>query len=296
MLPALLLWASLVNDVRELINRHDLTAAERAARAYQTSSGATSEFAAALSWVARGELAAANYQEAGRLAEETRQLSLELLRKTKLDADPWLPTALGAAIEVHAQALAATGERGEALTFLREQLAAYGNTSLHERISKNINLIDLEGKPAPPLDTEEWFGPKPPSLASLRGRPVLLFFWAHWCPDCKAEIPILANVIKTYGPRGLVVIGPTKYYGYTARGEDAAPAVEKPYIERIRQQFYAPLLDMPAPLSARNFERYGASTVPTLVLIDGSGTVRFYHPGNVSESELAGRIQPLLSK
>jgi thiol-disulfide isomerase/thioredoxin len=296
MLPALLLFASLVNDVRGFINRQDLPAAEQTARTYQTQSGSTPEFAAALSWLARGALQAGNLDRAEAFAAETRKLSLDLLRTRKLDADAWLPTALGASIEVHAQVLAARGERAEAVTFLREQLQAYGSTSLHERISKNINLIDLEGKPAPPLDVSEWLGPRPPTLESLRGHPVLLFFWAHWCPDCKAEIPIIARLRKTFGPQGLVVIAPSKFYGYTARGEDAKPETEKPYIERIRQQFYAALVDVPAPLGAANFERYGASTVPTLVLIDGGGMVRFYHPGNASEADLAARIQPLLQK
>jgi hypothetical protein len=51
---------------------------------------------------------------------------------------------------------------------------------------------------------------------------------------------------------------------------------------------------MPAPLSAANFLTYGASTTPTLILIDRAGVVRFYHPGAASEAELAVRIQAVL--
>jgi thiol-disulfide isomerase/thioredoxin len=296
-LPALLFFAaSLVNDVRGSLAHHDAAAAERAVRAYQAQSGATAEFAAALSWLARGALDSKDYDQADAYAAETRKTALELLRTRKLDADTWLPTALGASIEVHAQVLRARGEVPEALAFLRGEIRAYGATSMGERIRKNINLIDLEGKPAPPLDERAWLGPRPDSLASLRGRPVLLFFWAHWCPDCKAEAPVIAKLWKTYGPRGLAVIGPTKYYGYTARGEDAAPAAERPYIERVRQQYYAALAEMPVPISAENFARYGASTTPTLVLIDAAGMVRFYHPGSAPEADLAGRIEALLRK
>ena len=70
----------------------------------------------------------------------------------KLDDDPWLPTAAGAAIEVHAQVMAARGERTEAVEYLREQLKRYAGTSLSERIGKNINLLSMEGKPAPALE------------------------------------------------------------------------------------------------------------------------------------------------
>jgi hypothetical protein len=92
----------------------------------------------------------------------------------------------------------------------------------------------------------------------------------------------------------LVLIGPTKYYGYVAHGNDAPPAVEKPYIESIRRRFYAPLGNMPVPLSDVNFARYGASTTPTLVLVDRKGVVRWYHPGNATERDLAVHIEQVL--
>src|SRR5258705_13925422 len=128
MLPALLFFffASLVNDVRDLIARKDLAAAERTARSYQSQKGPTPELAAAVSWIARGALAAKDWNQAERFSMEARDLSLGLLRTHKLDADPWLPIALGASIEVRAQAMAGRGERSEAVGFLREQLTAYG--------------------------------------------------------------------------------------------------------------------------------------------------------------------------
>jgi hypothetical protein len=100
--------------------------------------------------------------------------------------------------------------------------------------------------------------------------------------------------MKKYGPRGLVLIGPTEYYGYVADGADAPPAVEKPYIEQIRRRFYAPLGDMPAPLSNANFARYGASSTPTLVLVDRKGIVSWYHPGAATERELSAQIERAL--
>src|SRR5207237_784794 len=191
-------------------------------------------------------------------------------RPQTLDKDPWLPTAVGASIEVHALVLAARGERSDALDYLRDRLRVYGSTSVAERIGKNINLLSLEGKPAPPLEEAEWLGKKPVPLSALRGHPVLLFFWAHWCSDCKAEVSIVANLRKRFAPQGLVTIGPTRLYGYVAGGEDAAPQKEKPYIEQVRAHYYAPLSDMPVPLSAANFVQYGASSTPTLVLIDAA--------------------------
>ena len=296
MVPALFLFASLVNDVRTLIARHDLAAADHQIRSFQQKNGPTPELAAAVSWMARGALEAKNYAQADTYVTETRKLSDALLMARKLDAEPWLPLALGASIEVHAQVLAARGERPEAVDYLREQLKAFAATSIGERIRKNMNLLNMEGKPAPPLVETEWLGTKPPAWASLKGHPVMLFFWAHWCGDCKGEVPILADLQKKFAPRGLVLIGPTKLYGYAAGGEDAAPAAEKQYIEKVRHEFYSALPGMPVPLSAANFLTYGSSTTPTIVLIDARGIVRFYHPGALTEAELSAHIEVVLRR
>jgi thiol-disulfide isomerase/thioredoxin len=296
MVPALFLYLTLANDVKDMVARNDLAAAERAVEASQKEAGNTTEFAAALSWLARGELGTNHLDRAEAYAVATRKLADQLLRTHKLDSDPWLPTAVGAAIEVHAQILAARGARSDAVTFLNEQLALFGTTSIADRLHKNLNLLSLQGKLAPALDETDWLGAKPVPLAALHGHPVLLFFWAHWCVDCKAEAPILAEIERIYGPKGLVLMAPTRYYGYAARGQDAPPAVERQYIEAVRQQFYAPLGNVSAPLSNANFVKYGASTTPTLVLIDSAGVVRLYHPGNLSGPELAARIQALLPR
>ena len=195
---------SLINSVRALIAAHDLAGAERQARAYQARTPASPELAAALSWLARATLVdAKNPDRADALAAEANKMASRFLIGQKLDDDPWLPTAVGASIEIHAQVLAARGERPEAIAYLQGQLKQYAGTSLPERIRKNINLLSLEGKPAPPLDLAQWhWAPRPPTLASLRGRPVLLFFWAHWCSDCKAEVAIVADMQRTFGPKG----------------------------------------------------------------------------------------------
>lgn len=298
MLPVILflVYAALVNDVRALIARNDLAGAEALTRAHQARAGGTSELAAAVSWLARASLAAKQYDKAERQATEAYTLAEPLLRSRRLDADPWLPTAVGASIEVRGLVMAARGDRADAVAFLRGELARYRDTSIGERISKNINLISLEGKPAPALDLREFYGPKPRPLSALRGHPVLLFFWAHWCADCKQIGSSIANLQKTYGPKGLEVMMPTRLYGYVAGGEDAAPAAERPYIEKVRKEFYSPLAQVPAPLSSANFLTYGASTTPTLVLVDAAGIVRYYHPGAASEAELAAKIQKLVGK
>lgn len=275
---------TVISDIRAAIARKDFEGGERIVAAYRARHGVTPEMLEALSWLGRGALAAGELDRADTYAAET----YELAAGRPVDGERHLPVAVGAAIEVRAQVMAARGERGGAVAYLQRELEKYGGTSIRARIQKNINLLSLEGKPAPPLEAGEWLGPKPEPLAGLKGKQVLLFFWAHWCGDCKAMAPALAKLVETYGPQGLVVIGPTQRYGYVDRGEEAAPGQETPYIDRIRRQFYPSA--MPVPLSEENFRVYGASTTPTLVLIDRAGIVRLYHPGRLSYEEIASRL------
>lgn len=180
--------------------------------------------------------------------------------------------------------LAVRGERSGAVVYLQDELKKYYGTSIRARIQKNINELSLEGKPAPALV----------GLTIPKGKPALLFFWAHWCPDCKAEAADFKKLKAEFGPRGLVFLAPTQKYGYAAGGQDAPPEVETAYIEQVRRTFYAGLIDAPAVVNEENFRVWGASTTPTLALVDRNGIVRLYHPGAMAYAELRSLIASLL--
>jgi thiol-disulfide isomerase/thioredoxin len=294
LLPAALLaasaFATVVTDVETAMSHGNFPLAEAMLQSYRSQRGVTPEYLEALSWLARGDLITRQFDKADATAKETEKLVQQSLAARPLDAEPHLPLALGAAIEVQAQVMTANGDRAGALALLRKDLLTYRATSIHTRLQKNINLLTLEERAAPPLEEREFLGSKPAPLLSLRGKPVLLFFWAHWCPDCKQEEHILAELSREFAPKGLVLIAPTQRYGYVANGDEAGPADELKYIEQIRHQYYADLLSVPAPVSEANFRNYGASTTPTLVLIDRQGIVRLYHPGAMTLDELRAAL------
>jgi thiol-disulfide isomerase/thioredoxin len=285
--------AAIIDEVRESIAQNNLALGESQIQAYRTRNGVTPEMIAALSWLGRGALAAKQYDKAGGYATQTYQLAVAELKKRPLDAEPHLPIALGAAIEVEAQSLAARGERDNAVTYLHGELKKYAGTSITTRIRKNINLLSLEGKPAPAIDMTHFVGPKPLPLESLRGKPVLLFFWAHWCGDCKTMIPHLARLEQEFAGR-FQLVGVTRHYGYVAQGEEAPPAVETKYIDEVRQKYYARLGAMPVPVSDDAFSVYGSSTSPTLIFVDSKGIVRLYRPGKMTYDELRAALVRLL--
>jgi thiol-disulfide isomerase/thioredoxin len=288
-------WAGIVENVRTALSENNnVSAAQSYLNSYRNQNGVTPEYVEAYSWMARNSLGFLQYDQADAYAKTTEKLAIEQIRVHPLDSEPHLPIALGAAIEVESQVLAAQGQRTQAVAVLQTALRKYGNTSIRARLQKNLNLLSFEGRVAPALHGDEFLGAKAPALAQLKGSPVLLFFWAHWCGDCKAEAPIITQLRSEFAPQKLNVIGPTRLYGYTAQVENASQSDELQYIDAVRHRFYSGLLDMPVPISKYNFDVYGASTTPTLVLLDKTGKVAWYHPGAVPYGELKAEIEKVV--
>jgi thiol-disulfide isomerase/thioredoxin len=289
-------WAGIVDDVRVALLQNNFSAAESELNSYRNGRGVTPEYLEAYSWLGRAALDRRQYDQAATYAKQTKTFVLEQLKQRSLDADSHLPMALGAALEVQSQVLAARGQRTQAVALLQAAQQTYGQTSIHDRLQKNLNLLSLQGKPAPALKSEQSLGAKLPPAAELKGSPVLLFFWAHWCGDCKAEAPIITQLRSEYAGKGLKVIGPTRLYGYTAQIEHATAGDELMYIDAVRHRFYSGLMDMPVPISRYNFDTYGASTTPTLVLLDRAGKVAMYHPGALPYNELRAEIDKVVAR
>lgn len=286
---------NIIASVRAAIAQGDFPGGERLLAAYRKDKGTTPEALEALSWLGRGALAAKQLDKANQYAEETYDLCLTALKTRKMDDEPRLPIAIGAAIEVRAHVAAQRGARADAVYFLTEELATYKATSIRTRIQKNINLLSLEGKAAPALEVREALGAaRPLELSALKGKPVVVFFWAHWCPDCKAMGPVLDQMRQRYGAQGLTIVSPTQRYGYVAARKTAPPAEEMAYIAKIRDEIYPWMSNASVPVSEENFKAYGASTTPTVVLIDRGGIVRLYHPGQMKLDEFEPLVKAVV--
>ena len=119
-------------------------------------------------------------------------------------------------------------------------------------------------------------------LSALKGKVVLLDFWATWCTGCKVEIPWFIEFDKTYRAKGLAAVG-------VAMDDDGFKTIE-PYLKTH---------PIPYTIVAGNFDAagpYGISALPVTVLIDRSGRVAARHVGVVDKKEFEAELQQLLGE
>jgi cytochrome c biogenesis protein CcmG/thiol:disulfide interchange protein DsbE len=120
-------------------------------------------------------------------------------------------------------------------------------------------------------------------LASLRGKVVLIDFWATWCAPCRESIPHLADLYKRHRENGFEVIG---------------ISVDKGDAEVVRR--FSRSVDIPYPVLMASEEvtrNYGVTALPTTFLIDPEGKIHGKMIGFNAKiaKELAAQVKELLS-
>jgi thiol-disulfide isomerase/thioredoxin len=278
----------LVRAVRNKISAGDIPSCQHLVEDYKHKTGVDAEYLDAMGWLARSaEMLGQNDLAASYVAELRREIQTE--------KEEWL-APLGAAIEVEGKLRAKQTGRKAAVKFLEAEFARAKDIGLRSRIRKNINFLSLEKQPALEVHTPMFVGAAPPTLAAAKGHPVLLFLWAHWCGDCRAQAAALGRVWKKYQARGLVLVAPTRLYGTGAGGNKATPDEEKAHVEKIWAEGYADLAGVSIPIDTDVMVRYGVSARPTFVLIDRKGLVRMSAPTRLTEVELSKRIEEVLAE
>jgi len=119
-------------------------------------------------------------------------------------------------------------------------------------------------------------------LASLRGHPVVLKFWATWCPTCRTEMPELIAARDAHRAAGLVVL--------TIDSDD------KPNHIRSFLATLSGVADLPVLLDAdrRVQDGYHVPILPTTVFIDTAGVLRVVHAGALRQGELTEGLRSIL--
>ncbi len=119
------------------------------------------------------------------------------------------------------------------------------------------------------------------SLKDLKGKVVILDFWATWCPPCRKMIPELQNLYNKYKDQGLEVVGLSL--------DEGTPDNVKSFVENTK-------ITYPIVLGNREVSKaYGQiNAIPTTFIIDKNGVIRDKHIGYQGEQEMEEIIKPLL--
>lgn len=131
-------------------------------------------------------------------------------------------------------------------------------------------LIRQPARPLPPVAALHRLDGGAVSLAAYRGKPVIINLWATWCPPCRRELPMLAELAKT-SPVPIVLAD---------QGEDAARV--RDFLSQQNIPADAVLLDSGSSLS----NALGSGVYPTTLFVDANGSITASHVGEISRAAL----------
>jgi thiol-disulfide isomerase/thioredoxin len=188
----------------------------------------------------------------------------------------------------------------EALSIFREAVSSINKNFTNSSAQIELRRTFAKREPqylilkenAPELTTERWTSSKK-TISQLRGKVLLLDFWATWCGPCRQVFPHLIEWNESFQGKGLEIIGVTRYYNSDGTKEENDAEFELLKQFKIEQKLPYPFAIAEDGLNQR---LYGASYVPTAILIDRKGVIRYIRTGSGKQEEIRYWIEKLLAE
>jgi cytochrome c biogenesis protein CcmG/thiol:disulfide interchange protein DsbE len=150
---------------------------------------------------------------------------------------------------------------------------------LNKQPITGLSGITMVNRPAPDFILTTFKGTTI-SLEDLRGKPVVINFWASWCPPCRIEAPLIERTWRTYKNRGLIFLG----VNIQDRKQDA--------LNYIRE-FAITYPNGPDPTGEISID-YGVSGLPVTFFVSGDGEVVRRWVGAIEKSVLISSIEEIM--
>jgi thiol-disulfide isomerase/thioredoxin len=203
-------------------------------------------------------------------------------------------------VEKKAELLDHAGQKDKAVAMLKEFIAGIPADSPSMRSANSaLKHMTLVGAPAPGIAAERSYGTYA-GLESLKGKVVLVDFFAHWCGPCIASFPDMKQLYSDLKAKGVEIVGYTTYYGYYKTENREKRDMDKDTEFGKMKEFIAEH-GMPWPVvygDRAAFEAYGVTGIPTVALIDRAGNVRKLKVGYSKDSfaEFRKLVEELLAE
>jgi thiol-disulfide isomerase/thioredoxin len=151
--------------------------------------------------------------------------------------------------------------------------------------------------PAPGLNVDQWIGQEPTTFENLKGKVVLVDFWATWCGPCRSTFPRLKGWYKKYAGNDFTIIGVTEYYG-EQDGKKMTRSEESDFLKEFREKYKLPYSFAVLKDRSEAGAKYGVNALPTTFLLDRNGVIRYIGIGaGAEESEnLENMIEKVLKE
>jgi len=191
------------------------------------------------------------------------------------------------------------GKEKEAVEIFQSALPKLsGSPEIQKQMATVIQGLEIIGKPAPEWNIDKWVNGDDQRLSELRGRVVLIDFWATWCGPCIAAFPDLKELQNKFKNRGLVIVGLTKYYGQYKNMRNLGKEEEVKKIEEDFVKEHALTWPLGIAEGDKLFQDYGVTGLPTVFVIDKKGVVRLKIIGHNEDnkSKLENMISLLLEE